>query len=35
MKTILSRLAISDPDAGGPLAIGLALLYKLGEFAPV
>src|SRR5512146_828751 len=35
MKTILSGVAISDPDAGGPLAIGLALLYQLGEFTPV
>jgi hypothetical protein len=35
MKTILNGAAISDPDAGGPLAIGLALLYQLGKFAPV
>src|ERR1700758_724207 len=35
MKTILNGVAISDPDAGGPLAIGLALLYQLGELAPV
>src|ERR1700693_2837450 len=35
MKTILSGVTISDPDAGETRAIGLALLYQLGEFARV
>src|SRR5437763_7939023 len=35
MKTILSGGRASDADVGGRLTIGLALLQKLGQLAPV